>query len=134
MDRLELLLESFVQRADQVAVGAGQQAIGHLDHGNAAAQRGVDRAHFQADVAAANHQQRFRHVDQLERPGGIHDSRRGQVEGGNPRRPRPDRHDAMLEANAVVGQGLSVDGNKPQRLGVLEGRPWREQPALFACR
>ena len=46
MDRLELLLESFVQRADQVAVGAGQQAVGHSDDGNAAAQRGVDGRPF----------------------------------------------------------------------------------------
>ena len=27
----------------------------------------------------------------------------------------------MLEANAVVGQGLAVDGRQPQRLRVLEG-------------
>ena len=121
VDRLELLLESFVQRADEVAIDAGQQAVGHLDHGDAAAQRGVHGAHFQANVAAANHQQRLRRVDQLQGRGGIHDPRSRQIEGGNPRRPRTRRDDAMLEANAVVGQGLSVDGRQSQRLRVLEG-------------
>ena len=87
VDRLELLLELFVQRADEVAIDARQQAVGHLEDRNAAAQCGVDGPHFQADVAAADHQQRLGHVNQIERRGGIHDPRRGQIEGGNPRRP-----------------------------------------------
>jgi hypothetical protein len=38
---------------DQVAVGALHQAVHHFDHVQARAQRAVDRAHFQADDAAA---------------------------------------------------------------------------------
>ncbi len=134
VDRLELLLESFVQRADEVAIDAGQQAVGHLDHGDAAAQRGVHGAHFQANVAAANHQQRLRRVDQLQGRGGIHDPRSRQIEGGNPRRPRARRDDAMLEANAVVGQGLSVERTPIAASASPRRRPWRGRPAPFACR
>jgi hypothetical protein len=41
---------------DQVAVGALHQAVHHLDHVQARAQRGVHGAHFQADDAAADDQ------------------------------------------------------------------------------
>ena len=48
------------QRLHQVAVGAGQQAGRHLDHRHLGAERGVDRAQFEADVAAADDEQRLR--------------------------------------------------------------------------
>jgi len=41
---------------DQVAVGALHQAVHHFHHVQARAQRAVDRAHFQADDAAAQNQ------------------------------------------------------------------------------
>ena len=45
---------------DQVAVGALHQAVQHFDHVQARAQRGIDRAHFQADDAAAQDQHALR--------------------------------------------------------------------------
>ena len=92
------LCSLLVQRPDQVAVGAGQQAVGHFDHRDLAAQGGIDGAHFQPDVAAADDQQRLGHVGQFQRAGGIHHAMRGQIEGRNPRRARAGGHDAMLEA------------------------------------
>ena len=63
----EILAQLLVQRADQVAVGAGQQAVGQFHDGDARAQGRVDRPHFQADVTAADDQQRLGHVGQFQR-------------------------------------------------------------------
>ena len=41
---------------DQVAIGALHQAVEHFHHVQARAQRAIDRAHFQADDAAAQDQ------------------------------------------------------------------------------
>ena len=116
----EVLAQFLVQRADQVAVGAGQQAVGQFDHADASAQRRVNRPHFQADVSAADHQQRRGHVGQFQRPGRIHHPRRGQVEGRYPRGPRTAGQDAFLEAEAVVGQRGAADGLQTQRLPVFK--------------
>ena len=53
----ELLVQAPLQHRDQVAVAAGQQAVGHLHHRDLAAEGGIDRAQLQADVAAADDQQ-----------------------------------------------------------------------------
>ncbi|CAM5197284.1 hypothetical protein CDEN61S_00319 [Castellaniella denitrificans] len=60
---------------DQVAVGAGHQGGQHLHHVQAGAQRGVDRAHFQADDAAADDQHALGHRFQGQRAGGVDDAR-----------------------------------------------------------
>ena len=78
-DGIENLFYPLVQRKNQVAVRAGQQSGQHFDHGNFRAQRGVHRAQLQADVAAADHQQRSRHLAQIQSGGGIHDARACRV-------------------------------------------------------
>ena len=60
---------------DEVAVGAGQQARRHLDDGHRAAERRVDGSELETDVAAADDEQRLRHVGQIERAGRIHHAR-----------------------------------------------------------
>ena len=80
---------------------------------------GVDGAHFQADVAAADHQQRLRRrptrrpVESMIR--GVGRSKAESAPAANRRRR------CNLEANAVVGQRAFRHGQKPQRLRVLEG-------------
>ena len=53
----------------------GSRPAGHLDDGDAAAERGVDAAQFEADIAAADDEQRLRDVGQVERAGRIHHAR-----------------------------------------------------------
>ena len=72
---------------DQVAVHAGQQAVGQFDHRDLAAQGGVDVAHLQADVAAADDQQRRRARPPAARPP-VESMTRGlsRLRAGRPRR------------------------------------------------
>src|ERR1035438_605845 len=53
-DRGEKFFQAFVQREDQVAVGAGQQAGHHFYAGHFGAERRINRSQFQSDVAAAD--------------------------------------------------------------------------------
>jgi hypothetical protein len=62
--RVELLPD-----LDQVAVGAQHQAVEHLDHVEPGAEGRVDRAHLEADDAAADDQHPLRLARQLERAG-----------------------------------------------------------------
>ena len=59
-----MLANSFFSRFSstlhEIAIGAGQQARRHLDHRHLAAERGVDGPELEADVAAADHEQRLR--------------------------------------------------------------------------
>ena len=50
----------FCQTLHQVAVGALHQAVQHLDHVEARAERRIHRAHLQADDAAAEDQHALR--------------------------------------------------------------------------
>ena len=49
-----------MQRLDQIAIGPGQQAVGQFDDAHLAAEFGIDGSHFEADVAAADDEQRSR--------------------------------------------------------------------------
>ncbi len=90
---------------DQVAVGALHQAVHHFDHVQARAQRAVDRAHFQADDAAAQDQHALRHALQRQRAGGVDHARvighegqaHGLAAGGD---------DGVLEGDDLLGAGL----------------------------
>ena len=103
----------------------GKQAVGQLDDADPRAQGGVDRAHLQADVAAADHQQRLGHVGQFQRGGRVHHPRRGQVEGrypsraasrwrgcssrsGSGRRPAARCRPAAAAASAVLERALGL--------------------------
>ena len=52
----EHLLAAPGEGLHEIAVHAGQEAVGHLDEGHLAAERGVDLAQLEPDVAAADHQ------------------------------------------------------------------------------
>ncbi len=128
VDRLEHALEPLVKRSDQIAVGAGQQAVGHFDHRHFASQRGIDGAHFQPDVAAADDQQRLGHVGQFQRPGRIHHPLRRQVERRDSDRARTGGDDAMLEHDPIVGQRRAIDGRELERAANPRRPHGRERP------
>ena len=86
-----------MQDGNEVAVGTGEQARRHFDHRHLAAERRVDRAQLEADVAAANHEQRFRHVRQIEAPTSNPSSAGCRSTGSGSRRVRAGREDAVLE-------------------------------------
>jgi hypothetical protein len=94
---------------DQVAVGALHQAVHHLDHVQARAQRAVDRAHFQADDAAAEDQHAFGHFLERQRAGGVHHARvvghEGQAHGL-----RAGGDDGALERHHLLAAGLVLAG------------------------
>ena len=90
---------------DQVAVGTLHQAVEHLDHVQPRAERGVHRAHLQADDAAADDQHALGAGAQFQRAGGIDDARvvrqEGQAHGL-----RAGGDDALLEADGLRLAGL----------------------------
>ncbi len=116
----EILAQLLVQRADQIAIGARQETVGQFHHADARAKGRVDRAHFQADVTAADNQQRLGHVGQFQRSGRVHYSWRGQVEGRYPRGPRTAGKDAVLETDAVVDQRGVADRLQSERPSIFE--------------
>ncbi len=118
-DGSEAFFNPLVQGKNQIAVGAGQQAGKHLNHGNFRAQRRIHRAQLQADVAAADHQQSARHLAEIQRGGGIHDSRGVQFEGRNDRGTRAGRKDDAIESQAFIAAG---GFRNPQRIRILKRR------------
>ena len=65
-------LEPAREERDEIAIGAGQQPVGHFDDRDLRAERRVDRAQLETDVAAADDQQRLRNLRQVERAGRVH--------------------------------------------------------------
>ena len=87
---------------DEVAVGAGQQPGRHLDDRDGAAERRVDRAQLEADVAAADDEERLRDVRQIERRGGIHHARVVHLQRRRNRRRRSGRENRVLELDRFL--------------------------------
>src|SRR5699024_8268753 len=69
----------------------------HLDHGNLRPQRAIDAGHLQADDAAADDQQAFGHVGQLQRPGRVHHAIVVFGQAGNLNHARAGGDDALVE-------------------------------------
>ena len=69
VDRRIALLDALLQRPDEVAVGAGHEAVEQLDDRDLRAERVVDRRHLQADDPAADDEQPPGDVLQRERAG-----------------------------------------------------------------
>ena len=110
--RLHRLLETFGQDVDQIAIGAGQQAVRHLDDGDGAAERSVDRAELEADVSAADDQQRLWDVGKIEGGRRVHHSRIAVAR--KPERRGNDRHRAggenrVLELDRVFSARGELD-------------------------
>ena len=117
---LERLLDALREEPHQVAIGAGQQARRHFDDRHLGAERRVDRAELEADVAAADHQHRLRDLRQVERAGRIEHARRVDRQRRNLRRQRAEREDHVVDADgllAAVGllhlDRLRVDDRRP---------------------
>src|SRR5207244_514059 len=68
-DLHEELLAAARERLNEVAVDAGQEAVGHLDERHLAAECGVDLAELETDVAPADDEEALGHVGGLERRG-----------------------------------------------------------------
>ena len=85
----------------QVAVGALHQAVEHLDHVEARAQRGVHRAHLQADDAAADDEHALRVRAQLQRAGAGDDARVILREEGQLHRFGAGGDDGLLELDGL---------------------------------
>ena len=100
-DRGEKFFQPLVQRQHQIAVGAGQQAGHHFDASHFAAERGVNRSQFQSDVAAADDEQRFRNVGQIECAGRIHQARAVELEARHDGRTRSGRDDDAVEGQVL---------------------------------
>src|SRR5262249_51200521 len=90
--------QALLERLDQVAIDAGQQAVGEFDDGHLAAEGGVDVTEFEADVTAADDEQRRRQRLQFQRTGRVHDPRRVEHQRGGARWRRAAGEDAMAVA------------------------------------
>ena len=95
-DLLEGLLGIGHDRARQVRVGPGQDAVESLDQHHFASKGGIDGPQFHADIAAADHQQVFGDILQFESLGGGHHPRIAQVEIPGHRRLGTDRNDGVV--------------------------------------
>ncbi len=115
----ERLLDALGQRLHQVAVGAGQQPGRHLDDRHLGAERGVDRAELQADVAAADDQQRLGDLGQIERPGRVEHPRAVDRQPGDARRVRTGGEHQVVALH-LLGAGRRLHR---QRRRAGDGRP-----------
>ena len=92
---------------DEVAVGAGHQAVEHFDDVETRAERRVDRSHLEADDAAADHEHPLRHRREVERPRRIEHARIIRNER-QPHDLRTGGDDRLLEAHDRLGAGLRL--------------------------
>ena len=106
-DAVEAPLVHLLPDLDQIAVGARHQAVEHLDHIQPRAQRRIDRAHLEADDAAADDQHLFGHAWQRQRAGAVNHPRivwhEGQAHGL-----RAHGDDAALERQPFFAAGLRL--------------------------
>ena len=86
-----------MEHGHEVAIGAGQQPRRHLDDGDFAAERGVDAAELEPDVAAADDEQRLGNVGQLESGRRIEHSRAVERQRRDARGMRTGGENAVLE-------------------------------------
>ena len=115
-DVAELTLQAPLQRLNEVAVGARQQSVRHLDDGDLRAERGVHGAQLEADVAAAHDEQRLRHFLELECGFRVHDPGRVEAQHLRDRAQGACRHNRVVELDLA---DLAVAAH-PQTVGALE--------------
>ena len=94
----------------------GENRVQRLDQHDLAAERGVDRAQFHADVTAADDQQVFRNVLDLQRLARGHDARIAEIKRLRHRGFGADGDDRLL----VVDELLALLRLDAQGLGILE--------------
>ena len=117
------LLEPVFQRLDQIAIAQRQQRRRQFHHAHRGSQFGVDRAHFEPDVSAADHQQALGHVGQFERAGRAHHAIGADLKCLGHGRNRTGGEDAVFERESRLAVRRRVAAFESQRGGVLECRP-----------
>ena len=102
---LHRLRDALGEDVHEIAIGARQQARRHLDDGDGAAERGVDGAELEADVAAADDEERLRDVGQIERGGRVHHARIVDLQRRRNRGHRSGREHRVLELHGLLAAG-----------------------------
>src|SRR5262249_56690929 len=97
------------ERLDECSIDPRQEAVGHLDEGHLAAERRVDLAELEPDVAAADHEQSLGHLAELERRGRVDEAISWEREVGKTGRRRARRDDRVLEAHLLRLVALDVE-------------------------
>jgi len=97
---MEGVRQSFLQRGDEVAVGAWEQSSCHFNDGHPGSECRIDRAHFQANVSASDDQQPLRDVFEFEGSGGVHYAIITDVKNRRHGGLRAGGDDAMVEAES----------------------------------
>ena len=97
MNRLKQPFQPLLQWPDQFTIGPRQKPRQHFDDDHFGTDRCIDRAHFEADVTAADHEQPFGNVFQRKRPGRIHDPRVVLLEDGGDGRRRTGCQNRVFE-------------------------------------
>jgi hypothetical protein len=111
----------------QVAISAGHQAVGHLDHLQPGAERRIHGAHLQADDAAADHEHPLRAGAQQQRAGRVdHTWIIGQERQSD--RLTARRDDRLLEADHLTPAAAHL----PRALGDLDLDMMRVEKAPVA--
>ena len=114
---------SLLQGGDEVPVGAGDDLIHPLDHGDLAAEGGVDGGHLQADDAAAEDEQALGDGGEGERAGGVEDARVIVRNEGETHGLRSGGDDGLVEGNRAGALGaLHRDGVGRGELRARHGR------------
>ena len=101
----EILLRVLHDGADQIGIGAGEDAGQRLDDDDLAAEVGINGAQFHADVTAADDQQILGDFLDFQRLGGGHDARVAQVKGLGQRGLGTDGDDGLVKCDELLALG-----------------------------
>ena len=109
--------EKPVHLSRDLAVHPGQDAVEELDHRDLGTEAAPDRAHFEADVATADHGHTRRHLRQRERTGGGDDALLVHVHAGERCGDAPGRDHHRTGRDSAGLRALDLD-----RAGACEAR------------
>ena len=99
------------ENVDEVAIRSRQQAGRHLDHGHPGPERGIDAPELQADIPAADDEQRLGDIREIESARRIHHARAVDREPGYRRRPRSGGDDGVVERDRFLPTLHELDGD-----------------------
>jgi len=75
--------QALVERQDEVAIGAREQAGKHFYNSDAGSEGGVDGAEFETDISSADYEQSAGDIFEIQRAAGIHHARSVELERRN---------------------------------------------------
>ena len=117
-------VDALGEDVDEIAIGAGQQARRHLDDGDRAAERGVDRAELEADVAAADDEQRLREC-RADRAPRSSPSRADRRPSASAESPAAIRSRGSRARTARVSSPPAVSFTRSVCASTISAQPWR---------